>query len=84
MRALENGMWMFGKGLVIMIDFDATKLIEEMEFTSIPIWIRFFKLPIGMMHKTMGEAIGGEVGEFMEMVKDEGGTTVGRYLRIKV
>jgi hypothetical protein len=80
MRALEDGMWKFGKGLVIMIDFDATKLIEEMEFTS----IRFFKLPIGMMHKTMGEAIGGEVGEFMEMVKDEGGTTVGRYLGIKV
>jgi hypothetical protein len=46
MRALEDGMWMFGKGLVIMIDFDATKLIEEMEFTSIPIWIRFSSFPL--------------------------------------
>jgi hypothetical protein len=37
-----------------------------------------------MMNKVMGEAIGGEVGEFLEMEKEEDGTTVGRFLRIKV
>jgi hypothetical protein len=83
-RALEDGPWMFGKDLVIMIEFDETKTIDEMEFTFIPIWVRVFKLPIGMMHKVVGEAIGGEVGEFLEMDREEDGTAVGKYLRIKV
>lgn len=70
---------MFGKDLVIMIDYDEKKTIEEMEFTFIPIWARVFKLPLGMMHQAMGEAIGGELGEFMEMDKEEDGSAVGGF-----
>ncbi|CAO2149240.1 unnamed protein product [Urochloa humidicola] len=83
-RALEDGPWMSGKDLVVMADYDGSKTVEEMEFNFIPIWVRVFKLPLGLMHRAMGEAIGGEVGEFMEMDKEEDDTTVGRFLRIKV
>ncbi|CAO2188550.1 unnamed protein product [Urochloa humidicola] len=83
-RALEDGPWMFGKDLVIMVDYDEKKSIEEMEFVFIPIWVRVFKLSFGLMHKATGEAIGEEIGEFVEMDKEEDGTAVGRYLRIKV
>lgn len=83
-RALEDGPWMFGKDLVVMIDLDETKSNEEMEFTSIPIWVRVRKLPFGMMNKAVGEAIGSEIGSFISMDLDEDGTTLGRYLRIKV
>lgn len=75
---------MFGKDLVIMVDFDETKTVEEMEFAHIPIWIRVSKLPFGLMHKEMGEAIGNEVGEFLEMEKEEDGLAVGKFLRIKI
>ncbi|CAN6300283.1 unnamed protein product [Urochloa humidicola] len=83
-RALEDGPWMSGKDLVVMVDYDASKTLEEMVFAHIPIWVRVFKLPFGLMHKATGEAIGGELGEFMEMDKEEDGSAVGSFLRIKV
>ena len=38
-RALEDGPWIFGKDLQVMMDFDETTSIEEMEFNVIPIWV---------------------------------------------
>jgi hypothetical protein len=83
-RALEDGPWMFGKDLVVMVDFDQSKALEELCFAFIPIWVRMSKLPFGMMNRAEGEAIGGEMVEFMEMDEEEDGTAVGRYLRIKI
>ena len=40
------------------------------------------KLPLGMM-RTVGEAIGGELGEYMATEVDDDEMAVGRYLRIK-
>jgi hypothetical protein len=39
-RALEDGPWMFGKDLVVMMELDEMKAVEEMEFVYIPIWVR--------------------------------------------
>jgi hypothetical protein len=83
-RALEDGSWMFGKDLVVMVEYDGEKTLEEMEFAFIPIWVRISKMPFGMMNKATGEAIGKEMGDFLSMDKDEDNTAVGRYLRIKV
>lgn len=46
-------------------------------FAYIPIWVRVFKLPFGMMNKVAGEAIGGKIGEFMEMDNEKDDTAVG-------
>jgi hypothetical protein len=83
-RALEDDPWMFGKELVVMVEYDGEKTLEEMEFAFIPIWVRISKIPFGMMNKATGEAIGKEMGDFLSMDKDEDNTAVGRYLRIKV
>jgi hypothetical protein len=83
-RALEEGPWMFGKDLEVMMDLDETKAIEEMEFVYFPVWVRVMKLPCGMMNKATGEAIGAEIGTFMTMDLDDDDTALGRYLRIKV
>jgi len=69
---------------VVVVDYDETKLVEELEFVFIPIWIRVTKLPLGMMNRLVGEAIGEEVGEFLDMEKEDDGTTVRKFLRIKV
>jgi uncharacterized protein involved in high-affinity Fe2+ transport len=37
-----------------------------------------------MMNKVMGEAIGAEIGEFMDVETQEDGSAVGRVLRMKV
>jgi len=38
-EALEDGLWMFGKDLVVMAEFDGAKTIDEIEFNSILIWV---------------------------------------------
>jgi len=58
-RVLEDGPWMFGKDLMVMGDVDESKSIEELEFREIPIWVTVLKLPLGMMNRRTGEAIGG-------------------------
>lgn len=83
-HALEEGSWMFRKDLLIMVDYDETKTIDEMELAFIPIWVRVTKLPFGMMNKATGEVIEEEMGQYMAMDMDEDGTVVGRFLRIKV
>jgi hypothetical protein len=75
---------MFGKDLVVMVDFDESKALEELVLAFIPIWVRVSRLPFGMVNKVVGEAIGGEMGEFLEMDKGEDGSAVGRFLRIKI
>ena len=53
-RALEDGPWMISKDLVVMVDFDESKTLDEMEFIYIPIWVRVSNLPFGMMDKETG------------------------------
>jgi hypothetical protein len=83
-KALDEGPWMFDKELMVMQDFDPTKSLEDYEFNDIPIWVRIFKLPLGMMNGEIGEQIGGEIGEFLEAAVGEDGMAVGKFLRIRV
>lgn len=41
-------------------------------------------MPLGMMNRAMGQTIGNEVRELVEMDFDENGSVVGQFLRIKV
>lgn len=83
-RALEERPWVFSNELLVMADLDETKAIDEIEFHTIPIWIRVMKLPVGLMNKAAGEAIGNEVGEFLEAEVDGVGVMVNSFLHIKV
>jgi hypothetical protein len=83
-RALEDGPWIFGKDLVVMVELDEMKTLEEVEFAYLSIWIRAMKMPFGMMNKATGKAIGSEVGEFMVMELEDDETVVRQFLRIKV
>ncbi|RLM54513.1 hypothetical protein C2845_PM10G11400 [Panicum miliaceum] len=79
----DDGPWMFGKDFVVMVEYDETKVLEEMEFFSILIWPRAMKMPLGEMNKVTGVAIGREDGEFLEMEVEDDGTIVEQFLRIK-
>lgn len=75
---------MFGKDLIIVVDFDGKKRLEEIKFVHSSIWLRASGMPLGMMNLATRQAIGDEVGEFVEMDLDENGSAVGQFLRIKV
>jgi hypothetical protein len=64
-KAVELGLWMFEKDLLIMEEFVASKMIEEYEFDKIPIWVRVYKLPLGMMDYDTTESVGNRIGEFV-------------------
>jgi hypothetical protein len=83
-KAVEEGPWMFEKRLIVLEDFDPAKTAEDYLFETISIWIRVYKMPLGMMSRQNGELIGDRVGEFIEMEGVEYGMAVGKCLRIKV
>lgn len=75
---------MFGKDLIVVVEFDGKKRIEDIKFDRIPIWLRAIGMPLGMMNLETGKAIGDEVGEFMELEQDDNGSAVGQFLCIKI
>jgi len=83
-RAVDDGPWTISKELLAVEEFDGSKAVEDFKFFYIPIWIRVEKLPLGMMNREVAEAIGEDVGEFMEVDVDKYDSAVGRELRIKV
>jgi hypothetical protein len=57
---LTEGAWEFGRGgdLLIVVDFDGSKRLKDLEFFYVPMWIRVFDLPLGMMNSVTGKAMG--------------------------
>ena len=49
-RAVTEGPWEFG-GDLLMVEFDDKKRLKDLEFTHIPVWIRVFDLPLGLMNE---------------------------------
>ena len=85
-KALEEGPWMVSHELLVVAIFDGSKTLDEIEFASIPIWVRVANLPMGLMNRSTAQAIGDEVGKFLEM-EDEAEPdeiVVGHVLRLKV
>jgi hypothetical protein len=50
-KALFDGPWQFNKSLLVIEDFDPSKTLDEYAFSTVPIWIRIFGLPLGMMNR---------------------------------
>ena len=82
--ALDDGPWMVSKELLVVVEFDESKALEEFDFSSIPIWVRVEHLPLGLMNRGVAETIGDDVGAFMEVDADGGDSAVGRVLCIKI
>ncbi|XBI82025.1 hypothetical protein VPH35_090810 [Triticum aestivum] len=83
-KAVDNGPWTFGKELLVMEDFDPRKTIEDYTFDTVPIWVRIYNVPLGMMCREVGEDLGEEIGKLMEVDAGEDGTALDKCLRVKV
>jgi hypothetical protein len=58
---------MIPKELLVVADFDGSKSLDEIDFSSIPGRIRVARLPVGLMTRSTTQVIGDEVGTFMEV-----------------
>lgn len=83
-KALEDGPWNLSDELLVMVDVDDSKTLDEIEFNEIPCWVRIMKLPLGMMNRSTAEALGKEIGKFVEADVGRDGKVVGSFLRVKV
>ncbi|KAM0837366.1 hypothetical protein ACQ4PT_061708 [Festuca glaucescens] len=83
-KALNEGPWTFNKDLLVMEDFAPSKTIDEYEFKKIPIWVRAYGIPMGMMSKETGKLIGEQIGQFLEVGLDDNENAMGEFMRIKV
>jgi hypothetical protein len=52
-ESMDEGPWMISKELLVVADFDGSKSIDEVDFSSIPIWLRIDRLPMGMMTRVV-------------------------------
>ena len=83
-RALDDGLWMISKEFLVMADYDGSKSLDEIDFLTIPIWIRVAGLPMGLMNRVTAMVIGDEIGEFMDVDFENDEMADGRFLHVKI
>jgi hypothetical protein len=82
-KAMYNGPWDFNGSLIVMESFKPNKTIDDYEFKTIPIWVRAYDIPMGMMNMDTCRLVGEQIGEFVDIGLDEDGCAMGEYLRVK-
>jgi hypothetical protein len=83
-RAILEGPWEFGGDLLVVADFDSNKRLKDLEFTHIPVWVKLFDRPLGMMDSTNGMMFGNQIRRALAVETEDDETVVGGFLRIKV
>jgi len=55
----------------VVTEFDKSKRLKDIEFSYIPVWVRVFDLPLGLMDSTNGLLLGNQIGRALEIVTEE-------------
>jgi hypothetical protein len=42
-RAITKGPWEFGGDMLIVLNFDGSKRLKDLDFNTVPVWIRVFE-----------------------------------------
>ncbi|KAL5793925.1 hypothetical protein ACOSP7_002519 [Xanthoceras sorbifolium] len=82
-RVLEGGPWYFNKNLLVLREIQGVSKISEMYFGFVPLWIKFYNLPIACMTREMGFLLAGMVGKVVDMDFGPNGVCLGRFLRVR-
>jgi hypothetical protein len=66
-KALEEGPWWAGKDLIVLEDFEPTKLTEDYQFCKVPICCQISRIPFRMMDQITERTLGRELGRWTQM-----------------
>ena len=83
-RVFVQSPWTFDKKLIQIVRFEGDLQPTEVKFTHSAFWIRVVNLPIKSMIREVGEDIGRNIGNLLEVDAPENGLGWGKYLRIRV
>ncbi|XP_030955941.1 uncharacterized protein LOC115978054 [Quercus lobata] len=84
-RILELGPWNIEGFPLILKQWHQNMSVDDLDFSSIPLWVQIHGLPIEYMSKENAEEIGALVGEVLEVdFTGSGGVCMSKFLRVKV
>ena len=83
-KVLDICPWSYEKQLVLLQEFDGKLTLREVKIKWAPFWVRIFNLPLNCRTDEIGRAIGGKLGEVLEINVQESGVQWGMCLRVKV
>ena len=81
---MEMRPWSYEKQLVLMREFEGELVPKEITLRWSPFWIQIYNLPLKSMTSGTGYAIGGKIGEVLEVDVPEKGVQWGKFLRVRV
>ncbi|XP_030970768.1 uncharacterized protein LOC115991172 [Quercus lobata] len=84
-RILELGPWNIEGFPLILKQWHQNMSVDDLDFSSIPLWVQIHGLHIEYMSKENAEEIGALVGEVLEVdFTGSGGVCMSKFLRVKV
>ena len=84
-RIMELGPWNIEGYPLILKLWNQNMAVEDMEFSSLPMWIQAHDLPIEYMSKENVEEIGALVGKVLEVdFTGNGGVCMSKFIRVKI
>lgn len=78
-RVIEGGPWKHKKDAIIFVPYDGVQRMSEVVIESLPLWVRFFDIPVNMLTEGFARALGAKVGRVLEV-----GNAVQNFKRVKV
>ncbi|KAL4347289.1 hypothetical protein GQ457_17G007720 [Hibiscus cannabinus] len=74
--------WSFNGELLALKVFDGMLSAQEYDFGPLPMWLRVYKVPLGMMSQQMGESIGARLGSHIAVDMREGDGRMGHWWEV--
>lgn len=65
----------------MVVEADRSKRVKDLEFNHIPIWVKVFDLPLGMMDTKNGMLLGNRIREALAVDAEEDGSAMGGFVR---
>ncbi|KAE8810780.1 hypothetical protein D1007_12504 [Hordeum vulgare] len=80
----RGGPWIYDGNALLVAPFDGDARPSESVLHSVPVWVWVFDVPWKRQAKVYGRAIGGTLGEVIEVDAPDTGHAMNEFLRIRV
>lgn len=79
-----QGPWAIQNKLFVMDDWQPNMILSNLEFTSLPIWVQIWGLPLEYMSSNAAELLGSMVGDVIQTKAVDQENQNLNFLRVRV
>jgi hypothetical protein len=80
----KGGPWRFRDDAVLVVALKEGEVSETVEFTTIPIWVQFKKIPLYLLTKQLARDLGKAIGYFICIDNNARGDICEKFVRARV